>query len=445
MAIAYLGIDWGTHSSKWCYQDTAGRRVLGPIWDSRVSNDAGQLAMHTVAERHTSASEERELKRKLIRDPDQPFWEGPRRRLGVTLGEAVVFSLIALLADAKARLQAQQVSLWDANGCASDLVIRFSHPNWVLPTSIPALQMFRDAAVLAMNLVPRALPSWRDGRVNISASTLTTLARAERTALQGLRSLPSTYSQEAFAEALNGSSPSGRWELVFESCAAAFPYLVDGEPELFADSPNLVEQRWIRKVLAVDVGAGSTDFGYFLRAIKRSIQRDLVAPVLIWFPPAPAVEIAGNGLTDRIRDHWAKEGRPLATSEEAEIYKTSGAVEWHERPFVSEWCAAISDAVGDYMQRVPDQVRLPKPPELELVLTGGSSAVPPLRNRIVGRVAQALQDRGIPEQLCMQTRIASGHDNLLGASSVERAQLAVSMGASHPRLTELIHYPTGLQ
>jgi hypothetical protein len=32
------------------------------------------------------------LKRKLIQDPDQSFWEGPRPKLGVTLGEAVVFS-----------------------------------------------------------------------------------------------------------------------------------------------------------------------------------------------------------------------------------------------------------------------------------------------------------------------------------------------------------------
>src|SRR5262249_22478981 len=96
MPGAFLGIDWGTHSSKWCYQDAAGKRVVGRIWDSRVWRHEDQLSIFPLRARFQAGQGEAALKRKLINDPDQPFWEGQRRRLGVSLGESVVFSLMSL-------------------------------------------------------------------------------------------------------------------------------------------------------------------------------------------------------------------------------------------------------------------------------------------------------------------------------------------------------------
>lgn len=33
----YLGVDWGTHSSKWAFQRPAANPIVGSIWDSAVS------------------------------------------------------------------------------------------------------------------------------------------------------------------------------------------------------------------------------------------------------------------------------------------------------------------------------------------------------------------------------------------------------------------------
>src|SRR5260370_23765302 len=137
----FLGIDWGTHSSKWVYQNgiRSGTPVIGEIWDSGVTRVAGSLAWFPLEQRVRDVNREIGLKRKLIQDPDQSFWEGPRPKLGVTLGEAVVFSVLALLVDAERVLVRRRVSLRSA-----PLTIRFSHPNWIEETNIRALQCFRD-------------------------------------------------------------------------------------------------------------------------------------------------------------------------------------------------------------------------------------------------------------------------------------------------------------
>ncbi len=96
----FLGLDWGTHSSKWAFQQPGLNPFVGPIWDSAVSLNGTDLTMHTLDQRNQDPSREVALKRKLIQDPDQPFWEGPRPKLGVTLGESVVFSIFCLLLDA---------------------------------------------------------------------------------------------------------------------------------------------------------------------------------------------------------------------------------------------------------------------------------------------------------------------------------------------------------
>ena len=71
----YLGIDWGTHSSKWAFQRPEMKPIVGTIWDSAVSRVGADLVMHTMERHHQDSSREVALKRKLIQDPDQSFWK----------------------------------------------------------------------------------------------------------------------------------------------------------------------------------------------------------------------------------------------------------------------------------------------------------------------------------------------------------------------------------
>ena len=43
---AYLGVDWGTHSSKWAFQKPGLNPLVGPIWDSAVSRRAERHHVH---------------------------------------------------------------------------------------------------------------------------------------------------------------------------------------------------------------------------------------------------------------------------------------------------------------------------------------------------------------------------------------------------------------
>src|SRR5207245_3952875 len=115
---------------------------------------------------------------------------------------------------------------------------------------------------------------------------------------------------------------------------------------------------------------------------------------------------------------------------------TSGATDWYAKPYVREWCEAISSHVAYYAQNVPDDVRLPSRPPLELVVTGGSSAVEPIKEALRGSIITALQSRQIQPELCQGTK-------LLGVNAVQPgdpvyrpaqvAQMAVALGASSPR------------
>jgi hypothetical protein len=97
------------------------------------------------------------------------------------------------------------------------------------------------------------------------------------------------------------------------------------------------------------------------------------------------------------------------------------------------------------MEHVPDTIRLPRNPPLEIVVTGGSSAVRPVIDAILKAVVEALRRRGIG--IAGTSKILSGHDAdpaVASFSTVERAQLAVGLGAAHPQLAELKHYAGGL-
>ncbi|MBI1750534.1 MAG: hypothetical protein HYR59_07690 [Acidobacteria bacterium] len=446
MPVAFLGIDWGTHSSKWCYQDLLNHRYVGTVWDSRVWRIGESLAMFPLQTHYAALEGEAALKRKLINDPDQSFWEGPRRKLGVTLGEAVVFSLLALLADAERKLNEKDLSLRDTD----ELTIRFSHPNWISQHAVPALQNFRDAAFVALTgfIEMTSVVSVEDS-FHMQAPQLRSAVERHLSSLPSLTPLPETYSHEAYSRSLAGNAGHIQWQLVFESCAAGLPQLAELESELFdggAVDPN--QHARIRKLLVVDIGAGSTDFGYMLRTILPDPRTDApTGPALLWLPAAPAFERAGNWLTERIHADWEAQGRKT-TPEEAEIYKTSGATDWYEKPYVREWCTSIAERVEHYVRQLPDKRYLygHRFPPLQIVLTGGSSSVKPIARTVVDRVKTALVARGVAAEVAgntKSTRCALPSFATQGYSEDRLAQLAVCIGASHPYFAKLKYYPEG--
>jgi hypothetical protein len=213
------------------------------------------------------------------------------------------------------------------------------------------------------------------------------------------------------------------------------------EPELF--DGGAVTDAQFRKVLVIDIGAGSTDAGYMLRTIRRDPRTNKPSePILIWMPAAAALDLAGTWLTDHIYADWHQQGRK-ATRSEAEDYKTSGVTEWYSRPYVKKWCDDIAAHVAHYMSGVRDTMRLPHKPFLELVVTGGSSAVAPIKPALLEGVKDSLLRRGIGAGVVEGTAVIEPYLAALsqgGYSDTQMAQLAVSLGASHPKMVDLTHY-----
>ncbi len=112
---------------------------------------------------------------------------------------------------------------------------------------------------------------------------------------------------------------------------------------------------------------------------------------------------------------------------------------------MKEWSGRIAAHIGEYAKSIHDDVCLPNKPALEVVITGGSSAVNSMRIEVVDQVKAALIGRGISigESTSLSEAQAFGLDENQ-YDSVRVAQLAVSLGASHPYLSELKAYPSGL-
>jgi hypothetical protein len=440
----YLGIDWGTHSSKWVVQTDSRSPVIGPIWDSAVCCLDDSLHMFTLDERFDNPAREMALKRKLIQDPDQPFWEGHRPKLGSTLGEAVVFSLLCLLFDAQNALEKKGKTLIHDG----PLTLRFSHPNWISEDNIRALSYYRDAVAVAVSIfVQGAQHKIGTRSVSISGNTLRNAVDRHRRVIEGLPAFPSRYDYREYLKCSKGTIKNTNWELVFESCAAGFPYLLEGERETFEDIlTKFPAAKRVRKILVVDVGAGSTDAGYMVRTVRPRNSKRIMRPLLIWLPAADALEVAGRWLTDKILADFKQQGR-RTTGVEAEEHKI-GSQTWFQKPYVKEWTTLIGDHIAEYIRDIRDDICLPKDPMLEVVLTGGSSVVKPLREATLDKITSALRDRKIGEGLSRATKIIDlVRPESLSKSyrTVEVAQLAVALGASDPLLAEMTAEPHGLR
>jgi len=418
----FLGIDWGTHSSKWaCSSGDGGQYLRGmPIHGSEILHENGELTFSPLEEK-TAKNEDvlvRSLKGVLIHDPlGASFWDSPRADTGTSLGEVVVFSLCCLMGDAKRRIVEQ-------TGIEGpfEIEVGFSFPNWVVERGRgpkTASKHFREAAAVALELFSRLpvenLP--RPGR-GFKIATWKEYVRDSRNRsplVQDHDLTVENITQDCFR--VGGGDMSYRF--LMESGAAGLPYLRALRIEEVPSLPGLA------KLLVVDVGAGSTDVGYMFRT--RNIKTGNES--FYFFHPASSFNVAGNELTEEIIKFYAARGQPL-TYTRAEAMKIQNR-KWTTLPFVEIWKKRICEHVREYVCGIPDHRWLPAPVSLNIVLTGGSGLVPGLGDEIKKSVIAALGTKEVPTATLQKVVLRDDHlPKLSLGDEAEYARRAVCLGAA---------------
>ncbi len=416
----HLGIDWGTHSSKWaCRVGEEGKYMPHfPLYSSSLLRVGEELTFSPEDEAEDEDSIVRSLKGRLIEDPlGQPFWGSePRMDTGTSLGEAVAFSLCSLLSDAKRRISEEIDSI-----TTTKLSIGFSFPNWVVDSGKRyrvAARNFTEAALVAMDL-----------HAHLAVSRLPTPGKAfpidEWRAIvsDSRQRLGAAQRQELDVESITQSSfnvegGEGIWSFLMESGAAGLPYLRAMDVEVVPGCPGLA------KLLVIDVGAGSTDVGYMLRVKNRNTGEEK----FYYFRPASSFPEAGNVLTEEIMKHHAHRNQPL-TYREAEARKLQRS-DWCNLPFVGAWIRRICAHIQTYLEGVPDERWLPMPVSLEVVITGGSGLVPGLSDAIGEAIREALESRRYGGAV-KKVNLTSRHlPQLTFRTEAEYARRAVCLGAA---------------
>ena len=148
-----------------------------------------------------------------------------------------------------------------------------------------------------------------DGRIIVSADLMKDAVRRHKSLVDTLPPFPENYTHADYQRCTRGTIEGIRWELVFESCAAGFPYLLQHDWDTFEDTlRKFPASRRLRKVLVVDVGAGSSDAGYLVRTVRPRDSQGIMRPLLIRLPAADTLERAGRWLTDRIHADIKQQG-----------------------------------------------------------------------------------------------------------------------------------------
>jgi hypothetical protein len=426
-----IGLDWGTHSSKWWFDaiDDSGRQVLpknpGGVVDSTIYRTGNALRL--MRERTVSDSEIQDprVKRFLLQDPQgASFWDAPREGIGISLGDAATLSLSVLLGDAISRVRKQELEI----GRETKVSIVYSLPNWIgLDSTHQAARrrMFETTVVLAGLLGRRGfdeLPVVNE-KVNLAewANSLAEI-RASDSCRQQFQVSPRDFGTLVEREFVSPTDERLSWRLAPESSAAGFPQLL--HLLMPAEEAKKAQDHWV-KLLIVDVGAGSTDAGYFI-----SSRRSNGTLLLNYLKPAPTHDYAGEHLTEMVKSFYFHKKHREITMQEAETIKLSAPGEWVNEKFAKNWRTKIAEHVGEYMAHVPDELRLGEPviPGLKIVMTGGSGLVEGLSGAICGEVVEALLNRGIASNVAKRTDVS---ELVLDwqRDPVDRARRAVSIGA----------------
>ena len=413
----YIGIDWGTHSSKLCIG--SGRRwIAAPMFSSDIVSTRDSIVFGEVE--HPKQDEiVRGLKGDLIKNSlAAQFWGNDNRLdTGTSLGEAVAFSLTCLVAEAK--------RLFEEAGIGSafvDAELGFSFPNWLAEDgrrAAVAAKNFCEAAQVAVAIVSTSqkgsipLP-----KVRYSIAEWKSLVGAERQRLANSKIAAITLdSANSTRFVLPYTGPA--WRFIVESGAAGIPYL------RVMKLPTARGVSGLGKLLVIDIGAGSTDVGYMLRTINVNTG----APAFYYLRPASAFPIAGNELTEDLLKHFRAQNRRMGYAE-AEAQKTSGT-SWCNLPFVSAWMKQICDHVETYVRGIPDERWLPTARPLNIVLTGGSGLVPGLKEKLVESVRSAMRTRNFDSQTCDAVTAISRYEPRFDfRTEADVARRAVSFGAA---------------
>lgn len=356
-----IGIDWGTHSSKWFAIDE-GKPIIGQILSSTLCSDHDSRTLlfpevgRIPAAGPTLKLVER-LKRKIIEDTGAVFFGvEPRPDLGVSLGVAVVFSLASLLKSSKQGIAAGKVC------------IAFSYPNWLGADDRPAVENFRAAALTAVRIMANSPQSIPMPGKPISWSDIGALVQKYK-----VNPAPS-QSVGVSRETVDGIEV----RFVIESVAAALPVL------------NLLEQKneSYRRLLVVDVGAGSTDIGYV--CIYRDTENEDFH--FVFFAPHPAFGNAGEVLTKKYLSV-----KRSGSMQEAELSKISDSEAGRLRlvlgPVLESWNNEIARNAEQYCAGIELHSMQKATVPVDLVLTGGSSAVQDLSEAVRAHSSDGLLRR----------------------------------------------------
>ncbi len=430
MLQALIGVDWGTHSSKWNWMRGDGSFVPGQFKiirsDVRLNEKDNRIFLSVESPTADSVFEFG-VKGKLIRDPDVPFWVGPRRRMKLTLGELVTFSLWSLLSEAYADF------LQRSPAKPKNVEVRFSLPNWVgIAEAAVARSSYQQAAYVACQIFLKDRSAWsrepnptREAWKKIVDTVRTELSISDDSEID-------SGGFHAIIDRVFTVDEALSFRFVAESSAAGLTGLREIEAELRG-------RKYLRKILIVDVGAGSTDIGYVLRSIPNVGVAD---EALLQFPPANTCQIAGEALTRTIVEIYRGIGQKIGL-DEAERRKTRGSDKnWAKHPSVDQWRRGIAEHVETYVRDVVDEHWLPTEPGLQVLVTGGSGIVDGLQEEVLAAAKRALEHRKAMPRVISATSLMTLDTNGPWADDVNR--LAVALGAASEELPSLRYYDEGL-
>src|SRR5258708_2125237 len=133
----WIGLDWGTHSSKWWYEAEEEPGKLLPttkapaVIDSTIHRSGQKLSLIRERTRVKSDCQDSRLKRLLLSDPQgADYWDAVREGIGISLGDAATLSLGTLLGDVVRDLGSRNDAI---SPDKTTVEIRYSLPNWISP------------------------------------------------------------------------------------------------------------------------------------------------------------------------------------------------------------------------------------------------------------------------------------------------------------------------
>ena len=313
-----------------------------------------------------------------------------------------------------------------------EIDVRFSLPNWVdIAEGAMGRGCYKQAAEVACHMFGSDREAWlrssRPSREQWRSSVQDALE-----ALEVSDDSPIDTDRHGFRTMLQGHHDMGngiKFRFVAESSAAGLAGLRATEDE---------ESRYLKKILVVDIGAGSTDIGYVIRSPLKNDSGP--AEALCQLPPANTCQVAGEDLTRRIVEIYRSRGGDHGF-DEAERIKTVGEdQEWLTHPAVTDWIRGIAEHVRRYVSDIPDKRWLPEMPGLQVLITGGSGVVAGLREAVISATTDGLRHGGIPVDVINVTTPMILR--LEGPAERDVNRLAVAIGAASEDLPRLAYFQT---